>query len=185
MNVVTAEATGVLGKALRSCQTIDHYLFERMAPKQRRSTPDLVFYCLSRSGDFPVYLTMTGLLAAFGNAAAYRFLLAVVIGFALELPLYKTMKSVLKRRRPCILFPSVRNAVPLPDYYSFPSGHTAGAFMVAHLAHAFFVSSSFPVYTWAVLVGYSRVYNRVHFPADVLAGALLGHACGMLAMLFV
>jgi undecaprenyl-diphosphatase len=57
--------------------------------------------------------------------------------------------------------------------------------MVAHLAHAFFVSSSFPVYTWAVLVGYSRVYNRVHFPADVLAGALLGHACGMLAMLFV
>lgn len=59
---------------------------------------------------------------------------------------------------------------------SFPSGHTSEAFATATslalINHKWYVVV--PAYTWAGLVGYSRMYMGVHYPADVLAGAVLG-----------
>jgi membrane-associated phospholipid phosphatase len=70
--------------------------------------------------------------------------------------------------------------VKRPDgaFYSFPSGHTASAFMGAHLAYREFKDSS-PVlaysgYAVAAMVGVSRVYNNRHWVADVVAGAGAG-----------
>lgn len=64
--------------------------------------------------------------------------------------------------------------VPMPDSASFPSGHTASA-----VAFAAAVSSALPVATvplglLACAVGYSRVHTGVHYPGDVIAGAVLG-----------
>ncbi|HEX4876490.1 MAG TPA: phosphatase PAP2 family protein [Chitinophagaceae bacterium] len=59
---------------------------------------------------------------------------------------------------------------------SFPSGHTAEAFSTATtillMTHKWYLVV--PAYTWAGLVGYSRLYLGVHYPVDVLAGALIG-----------
>lgn len=59
---------------------------------------------------------------------------------------------------------------------SFPSGHTSEAFATATslalINHKWYVIV--PAYTWAGLVGYSRLYMGVHYPADVFAGAALG-----------
>ncbi|WP_416968880.1 phosphatase PAP2 family protein [Streptomyces sp. 4F14] len=64
--------------------------------------------------------------------------------------------------------------VPMPDSASFPSGHTASA-----VAFAAAVSTALPVTTvplglLACAVGYSRVHTGVHYPGDVIAGAVLG-----------
>ncbi|MBN1999234.1 phosphatase PAP2 family protein, partial [candidate division KSB1 bacterium] len=69
-----------------------------------------------------------------------------------------------------------------PDKFSFPSGHTAGAFVMATMISVFYPAWTIPGYTMASVIGVSRVYNGVHFPTDVMAGVLLGRVCAMLGL---
>lgn len=85
------------------------------------------------------------------------------------------LKHLFKRSRPLKKYPnfiSIRTA----GGYSFPSGHTSSAFATASaLSRAYskwYVVA--PSLLWASSVGYSRMYLGVHFPTDVLAGAVLG-----------
>lgn len=89
------------------------------------------------------------------------------------------LKSVFSRTRPPYALDSVRLLVDTTRSFSFPSAHAANAFAVAS-----FVSTSYPrtrvwLYVAAALIAYSRVYVGVHFPSDVLGGAVLGLAVGM------
>ena len=83
------------------------------------------------------------------------------------------IKPVIGRTRPCE-FADFEMLVPVPDTYSFPSGHTMSSFAAATvLALAFRRWAPLPL-LFACLVGLSRMYLFVHWPTDVLAGALLG-----------
>lgn len=64
--------------------------------------------------------------------------------------------------------------VPMPLSRSFPSGHTAAAVAFASGAGRVLPLASVPLNALATLVGYSRVHTGVHYPGDVLAGAVLG-----------
>lgn len=64
--------------------------------------------------------------------------------------------------------------------YSFVSNHATNMFCFASFIAVVFPAASASVYAIAIIVGYSRVYNGVHFPTDVLCGALLGCLFGIL-----
>ncbi len=91
------------------------------------------------------------------------------------------LKSVSGRVRPCNALDWCHTLpIDVPSDNSFPSGHAAGSF-----AFALFVSRLEPRAAWllvplASLVSLSRVALGVHYPTDVLAGALLGAAIGWL-----
>jgi membrane-associated phospholipid phosphatase len=71
--------------------------------------------------------------------------------------------------------------VPMPQTSSFPSGHSASAFAFATGASAEAPALAPPLLTLAALVSYSRVHTGVHYPADVIAGALIGVSAAGLA----
>lgn len=93
-----------------------------------------------------------------------------------------TIKPLVSRPRPWLVMENFVNLVPEHDPNSFPSGHTNAAF-----AFALAVCRSAPK-RWmkitaigmAVVMGLSRLYVGVHFPSDVLAGAVVGSLCGLL-----
>ena len=62
----------------------------------------------------------------------------------------------------------------MPGSTSFPSGHSATAFAFATGVGRVFPAPSIPLQGLAALVAYSRVHTGVHYPGDVLAGALTG-----------
>ncbi len=71
--------------------------------------------------------------------------------------------------------PSARH-VPMPSSHSFPSGHTATAVAFASGAGRVLPVAGAPLHGLAALVAYSRVHTGVHYPGDVVAGAVLGAA---------
>ena len=139
-------------------------------------------YWLSKTADGPLYLLLAALLLLLEINAAPSFGQLLLCGFALELPLYLLLKNGIKRPRPADVLSTFIHAHIIPsDRFSLPSGHTAGAFVVATA-----VAIYYPVFwplalSWAVSIGVSRIMLGVHFPLDVIAGAILGTACTLCA----
>lgn len=69
--------------------------------------------------------------------------------------------------------------------YGFPSCHAANSFALASFLTLLFANRklSLFIFAWAVLNSYSRLYLGVHYPGDLLVGAIIGTAAG-LAMAF-
>ncbi len=86
------------------------------------------------------------------------------------------VKPIGRRRRPDRDAEDVAlpRQVRMPTSRSFPSGHTAGAVAFASGVGATMPLTSIPLHCLATLVAYSRVHTGVHYPGDVLAGALIG-----------
>jgi len=96
------------------------------------------------------------------------------------------VKALVQRSRPIIQVTQARMVGYQDRGRSFPSGHTSQAFFMATLITLHFNASiwmAFLLYTIALLVGITRMYVGAHYPRDVLAGAILGSAWGLLWVL--
>lgn len=91
------------------------------------------------------------------------------------------LKPLVGRVRPCVVDPAVELLVACPTDASFPSGHTASSFAAVGALRAAGSRLWLPGLALAVLIAVSRLYLYVHWPTDVLFGALLGWGLGYLA----
>ncbi len=129
---------------------------------------------VSRSGDGYLQLLLPIALLVLLPAGGEGFLWLAMSAFMVERPLYFILKNSLKRRRPSDVVPYFSSVVLPSDRFSFPSGHTMAAFLLATLCYLYFGTIALPLYLWACAVGASRVLLGVHFPSDILAGASIG-----------
>ncbi len=134
----------------------------------------ILFRLASRLGNGVFwYSTMLALSLTQGRAGletALRMLAAGMIGLAV----YKLLKSKTTRPRPYQVLGGIRAGIVPLDAYSFPSGHTlhAVAFTVVAVSHFPVLASVLVPFT--LLVALSRVVLGLHYPSDVLAGAVIG-----------
>ncbi len=112
-----------------------------------------------------------------GKAVLFIFLLALVVGVTDGL-VSNTLKHAIGRLRPCAALDSVRLLVNCGSNGSMPSSHAANWFAMTMVAFLFHRRSWRVMLPLAVAVSFSRIYNGVHYPSDVLAGAILGAGTG-------
>ena len=107
------------------------------------------------------------------------------LNFALALAIAHLMgeiiiKHIVKRVRPCHNLGDDEQLIARPRFYSFPSGHTTASFAVVGVALLRCRLITFlPILVLAILIGFSRIYLRVHYLTDVIAGMILGLCCGI------
>ena len=90
------------------------------------------------------------------------------------------LKNIVARQRPCWINESVNMLIDIPSDYSFPSGHTLSSFLAATIIMHTNKKLGIAAYIIATLIAFSRLYLYVHFPSDVIAGALIGITIGTL-----
>jgi undecaprenyl-diphosphatase len=87
-------------------------------------------------------------------------------------------KDTIPRDRPPVRYPEPHALVKVPADHSFPSGHTATSFACALVLARAAPRLRVPLFALAAAIGLSRVYVGVHYPLDVLGGAVLGLLVG-------
>lgn len=137
---------------------------------------------ISRLGDGPLWCTLILVLALAGE---FRAASAMAASGLIGLALYRALKRHTRRPRPCAACPGVIALTAPLDEFSFPSGHTLHAVAFTVIAAAFMPWLALVLAPLALLIALSRPLLGLHYPSDVLAGAALGAALGILSSVLI
>ncbi|HUA45243.1 MAG TPA: phosphatase PAP2 family protein [Solirubrobacteraceae bacterium] len=174
----TADAgTRSRGAWLAEVEQVDRAVYAAIAGTD---TPrlDRAMRGLSRAADYSKLSIAAGAILALGGGARGRQ--AALSGLASVAATATVVNLVVKplgrRHRPDRATEEVPpdRHVRMPRSRSFPSGHTAAAAAFASGVGRVLPIAGVPLHALAAVVGYSRVHTGVHYPGDVLGGALLG-----------
>ncbi len=114
------------------------------------------------------------------------FILTVAVTIALsDSSGHYILKEGFARLRPCHVLPDLVNVIRCSNSFSFPSNHAVNSFAAATLLSLCFRNMTLMVYAFALLISYSRIYLKVHYPFDVLGGAIYGSLIGYICYRYI
>jgi undecaprenyl-diphosphatase len=142
--------------------------------------------CATRCGDGWLWYALGIALLIFGGQERFAAIGATMLAICVGILLFKLLKRISRRQRPCQIEPHCWAKILPPDQFSFPSGHAIVAFAIAMTAGSFYPQLHDCLLVCAVSIAVSRVLLGMHFLSDVVAGsmigALLGYGCFHLFM---
>ena len=110
-----------------------------------------------------------------GKIAAIGVLLLILVTDQLSA---RIIKEIFHRIRPCNALANVITPLGCNGTFSFPSNHAVNNFAAAVFFYKLFPKLKWIVFIAASLVAISRVYIGVHYPSDIIGGAIIGSAFG-------
>jgi 4-amino-4-deoxy-L-arabinose transferase-like glycosyltransferase/membrane-associated phospholipid phosphatase len=114
-----------------------------------------------------------------GGARGRIFAVVLLLGFcAGDWVISDAMKHGVARLRPFNHIQDAHVLIGKSDSFSMPSSHALNWFMGTAVAFIYYRRSLYFMLPLALTVSFSRIYNGVHYPSDVLAGAVIGAGCG-------
>lgn len=96
-----------------------------------------------------------------------------------------TIKTIVKRKRPCQKYPRNDLLVPIPSDASFPSGHTMSSFACSTVMMFYYPEFGIIGIVYAILTAFSRLYLFVHYVSDVVVGTVLGILVGIFCVMCI
>lgn len=172
---------------LEMIQWMDERILRWIAETLRTPILDqfMVFYTSLGNGGW-IFIALGVVLLLFHKTrkAGASSLAAMLLGLMVT---NLTLKPLVSRPRPWVVMENFTTLVTSHDMNSFPSGHTCAAFafgaaLCAVLPQKWAKAAALLA---AALMGVSRLYVGVHFPTDVLGGAIVGTLCGLLGVWLV
>lgn len=136
---------------------------------------DHFFIGITKLGDAGIiWIFLTILLLILPKMRKYG--LAMLVGLCIDVIVCNgLLKNLVARTRPCDVNTAIQLLISHPTDYSFPSGHTAASFTAVA---ALYFSGDKKIWKAAIVLGiliaFSRMYLYVHYPTDILGGALIG-----------
>ena len=133
-----------------------------------------LLHSVSRIGDgwiwYGIVVCLPWAGGPIGSSASVRMIAVAVV----DIVIYKIVKRWIARPRPFRACPGFRECARSLDEYSFPSGHTLHSVACSVILTAYYPVLGFFVWPFTVLVAVSRVVLGLHYPSDVIVGALIG-----------
>ncbi len=145
---------------------------------------DAIMAFITACGDHGLIWIIAGILLLFSpKTRRWGITLLVTLGLTWVICEFG-VKELVARPRPFVVDPSHGLVIEAPSGYSLPSGHTLASFLSATVLAFSPVARGWKVAAWvmAVLIAFSRLYLFVHFPTDVLAGALIGTVAALVGV---
>lgn len=158
----------------------DHSVMRRANNWEAPRWVRLYMISSTRVGDGWLWYAMGLAILLFGGETRFQAIGAAGTSAALSIVLFKFLKRLTGRRRPCHIEPHCWATLLPPDQFSFPSGHTMTAFAVAIPLALFYPTLMIGMFFCALSIAMSRILLGMHFLSDVVAGALIGTALGYL-----
>jgi undecaprenyl-diphosphatase len=146
--------------------------FNRISQWQRI---ERFFAIISRLGDGIIWYCLITFIAVldytgYGLKAASHMVAAGVTGVCI----YKYLKTRMVRQRPSTTWTQIHRGAAALDLYSFPSGHTLHAVSFTLIAAFYYPGLAWALFPFTTLVALSRVILGLHYPTDVIVGAVIG-----------
>lgn len=160
-----------------SMNGFDNNILQFIQNHMRSSVMDeamIVVTSLGNLGIIWIVISAFILIRKKNKTAVIGVLCAMLLGTILG---QEILKNIIQRPRPFLESSVINMIIEKPVSYSFPSGHTTAAFAAAGILSKYFKKYSVLFFTIAILIGFSRLYLYVHYPTDVIAGAILGLVC--------
>jgi undecaprenyl-diphosphatase len=141
------------------------------------------FALVSRLGDGLFWYSLIAVLPLVHGRAGLDAAVQMLATGAVGLILYKSLKGMTRRERPCHAVGGIEVLVLPLDRFSFPSGHTLHAVSFSTVAIARYPELAWLLVPFTLLVAASRVLLGLHYPSDVLVATAIGLMLGRFSIL--
>ncbi|MEK7774572.1 MAG: phosphatase PAP2 family protein [Candidatus Zixiibacteriota bacterium] len=166
---------------LESLQAIDLTLFRFINDTLANPVTDFIMPIITSDWNLRIIYAVAMILLLWRGSKETRW----IVGFSIVAMLIADqlasgfLKELIKRERPCQTLDAVHLLVNCGSGKSMPSSHATNAFAQAAFFCVSFRKHGWWLFLFAALVAISRVFVGVHYPADILVGALLGSMVGV------